>query len=123
MRRPEGARVHRDVGTAVRLSRDDGDTGNGRLGECVQQLRPAPYDAVPFLADAGQIPRHVDDHDQWKTEGVTHAHEPGRLLAAARVETTTQVQRVVGDDTDGAAAETANGRADARRPPRVQLDA
>ena len=120
--RAEGAGVHRDVGAAVGLAGDQGDPGHDRLGERVQQLGAATYDAVPLLADAGQVAGHVDDDDQRHAERVAHPHEAGGLLGGRGVEAAAEAHRVVGDDADGAAAQPAEGRGDVRRPLGVQLD-
>ena len=44
--------------------------GHPRLGEGVQQLRPAPDHTIPFLPNAGQVPGYVHHHDQWHRERV-----------------------------------------------------
>ncbi len=118
----ERARVHRDVGAAVCLTRDDGDARHHGLGEGVQQLGAASHDAVPLLADAGQVAGNVDDHDQRDAERVTHADEACGLLRRGGVEAPAEPQRVVGDDADRATAEAAEGGDDVGRPALVQLD-
>ena len=60
----ERAGVHRDVGAAVGLAGHDGHPRHRGLGERVQQLGAAAYDAVPLLGDTGQIAGHVDEHDE-----------------------------------------------------------
>ncbi len=119
---PERAGVHRDVGAAVGLARDQRDARHDGLAERVQQLRPASYDTVPLLADAGQVAGHVDQHDERHAERVAHPHEPGAFSALKRVEAAAEAQRVVGDDADRATTEAAQGGDDVRRPLRVQLD-
>ena len=57
----ERAGVHRDVGAAVGLAGHQRDPRHDGLGERVQQLRAAAHDAVPLLADAGQVAGHVDE--------------------------------------------------------------
>ena len=120
--RAERAGVHRDVGAAVGLAGHQRHPRHGRLGEGVQQLGAAAYDAVPLLADAGQVAGHVDDDDHRHAERVAHPHEPRRLLRRRRVQAAAEPQRVVGDDADGAAAEPAQRGGDVRRPLRVQLE-
>ena len=73
----------------------------------LQQLRSASYDAVPLLADTGEITGHVDEHDQRHAEAVAHAHEAGGLLRRGRVKTSAEAQRIVRNDTDGATTEPA----------------
>ena len=119
--RAEGAGVHRDVGAAVGLAGDQGDPRDDALAERVQQLRAAAYDAVPLLADAGQVARHVDEHDQGYAERVAQAHEAGGLLRRQRVEAAAEPERVVGDHADRAAAEAAERGDDVGRPALVQL--
>ena len=121
--RTEGPRVHGDVGAAVGLARDDGHAGHHALGEGVQQLGAAAYDAVPLLADAGQVAGHVDEDDERHPERVAHPHEARGLLRRGGVEATAEAQRVVGDDADGATAEAAERRRDVGGPARVQLEA
>ena len=95
---PERARVHRDVGAAVRLAGHQRHPRHGGLGERVQQLGAAADHAVPLLADAGQVAGHVHDDHQRHAERVAHPHEPGGLLRRRRVEAAAEPQRVVGDD-------------------------
>ena len=97
--------------------------GHDGLGERVQQLRAAAHDAVPLLADAGQVAGHVDEHDERHAERVAHPHEPGGLLGRGRVQAAAEPQRVVRDHADRAAAEPAERGHHVRRPARVQLDA
>ena len=118
----EGAGVHRDVRAAVGLARDDGDAWDDGLGEGVQQLGAATHDALPLLADAGQVAGDVDDDDERDAERVTHPHEARGLLGRGRVEAAAEAQRVVGDDADRAAAEATEGGDDVGRPALVQLD-
>ena len=120
--RAERARVHRDVRTAVRLAGHERHPRHGRLGERVQQLRAAAYDAVPLLADAGQVAGDVDEDDERQAERVTHPHEPRGLLTRRGVEAAGEPDRVVRDDADRPATEPAKCRDEVRRPARVQLD-
>ena len=117
----ERAGVHGDVGAAVGLAGHQRDPGDHALAEGVQQLGAAAYDAVPLLADAGQVARHVDDHDQRDAERVAHPHEAGGLLGREGVQAAAETQRVVGDDADGATTEAAQRGDDVGGPASVQL--
>ena len=119
--RAKRPRVHRDVGAAERLARDQGHPGHGGLGERVQQLGAAPDDAFPFLAHAGQVARHVGQHDQRYPERVAHAHEPGGLLGAERVQAAALAHRVVGDDPDRPPGQPSQADHHVRGPPGLEL--
>ena len=122
-RRRRGHRADRDpAAIAVGLAGHQRHPRHDRLGERVQQLGAAAHDAVPLLADAGQVAGDVDEHDQRHAERVAHPHEPGRLLRRRRVQAAAEAQRVVRDDADGPAAEPAERRDDVGRPARVQLE-
>ena len=121
--RTQRARVHRDVGAAVRLPGHQRHPRYDRLRERVQQLGATSYDAVPLLTDTRQIPGYVDQHDHRYAERVAHPDEAGRLLRRQRVQATTEPERVVRDHADGPAAEPAERGDDVRRPPLVQFDA
>ena len=109
----ERAGVHGDVGAAVDLAGHDRHAGNGGFGERVEQLGAAAHDAFPFHAHTGEVAGHVHDHDERDAECVAQPDETSRLLGALRVQAATQAERVVGDDTDGAATETSEAGDDA----------
>jgi hypothetical protein len=89
----------------------------------VEQLGAAAHHAVPLLAEARQVPRHVHDHDQRHAECVAHPDEPGRLLRRRGVQAAAHPQRVVRHHADGAPGEAAQRRDDVRRPLVVQVHA
>ncbi|CAB4918863.1 unannotated protein [freshwater metagenome] len=115
------AGVHGDVRAAIDLASDQRDAGNGGLGERVQQLRSAANDAFPFHADAWQVARYVDDHDERYTEGVAEANETGCLLGTFGVQAAAESDGVVGDHADGAATDAAETDDDAASPAALEL--
>ena len=88
----------------------------------MQQLGAAAYDAVPLLADSGQVPGDVDQHHQRHAERVAHPDEAGRLLRRGGVQAAAEAEGVVGDDADRAATEPPEGGHEVGSPPGVQLD-
>ncbi len=118
----QAAGVHRDVGAAVCLAGDDGDAGHSALGERIEQFRAAPDHTFPFLADAWEVTRHIDQDDQRYSEGVAHPYETGRLFGGRHVEAAATAQRVVRDHADRAATEPAERGDDVRCPLRVEFE-
>src|SRR5260221_347296 len=56
--RADVLRSHDAVGAAVGLAGDDGDLGDGRLRERVEELRAVLDDAAVLLVRPGEKPRH-----------------------------------------------------------------
>ena len=119
--RAQRGRIHRDVGAAVGLARDDGDAGDDTLGERMQELGTATHDTFPLLTEAGKIAGNVDKDDQRHGEGVAHTHEARCLLSTRRVQAPTQAQGIVCDDAHRAPAQTPQADDDVGRPFGVQF--
>ena len=88
----------------------------------MEELGTAAYDAVPLLAHAREIARHVDEYDEGHGKGIAHAHEARRLLRAGGVQAPAEAQRIVGHHAHGASAESTEGDDDIGSPARVELD-
>ena len=115
-------RAHHVVRPAVGLARDHGDLSDGGLGVRVDQLGPAPDDAVPLLARAGQEAGYVDERDHRDVEGVARAHEARGLLGRRDVERAGEVHRLVRDHADRPALDPAEADHDVLRVERLDLE-
>ncbi len=100
---------HDVVGAAVGLAGDDGQLGDRRLGEGVEQLGAVTDDAAPLLRGAGEKSRDVDEGDERNVEAVAEAHEARGLHRGVDVEAPGQVRRLIGDDSDRPAVEPGEG--------------
>ena len=88
----------------------------------MEQLRATTDNALPLLPKAGQVPGHIDKHDERHGEGIAHPDETGGLLGARGVKASAESHRVVRDDAGRAPAEAAEADDDVRGPALVQLD-
>ncbi len=114
-------RAHDVVGAAVRLARDHGELGHGRLAVGVEQLRPVLDDAAVLLRDARQEARHVLEGDQRDVERVAEADEARALHRGVDVEHAGEHGRLVGDDAHRVAAEVREADDDVLRVVGVHL--
>ena len=101
---------HDVVGAAVRLARDHGQLGHGRLGERVEQLGAVLDDAAALLGGAGQEAGHVDEGHERDVEAVAEADEARRLHRRVDVQAAGQVRGLVGDDARPAGRPGARSR-------------
>ena len=113
--RAELAAAHGDVGTAVRLARDDRDLGHRRLAVGVEHLRAVADDARVLLTDARQEARNIDEVDERDVERIAEADEACGLVGSVDVEAARHDVRLVRDDADGAAVEARETGDDVRR--------
>ena len=73
----------------------------------MQQLGAATHHTAPFLVNAWQVTRHVDDDHQRYAERIAETNETRCLLGTFGVQAAAQAQRIVGQHTDGAAGQSA----------------
>src|SRR3989337_3047357 len=73
-----------------------------------------------FRRGAGQKAWNVDEGDDRNRKTVAEAYEPRRLAAGVRIEHACQHHRLVGDEADGAALDTAEAGDDVFR--KILLD-
>ena len=94
---------HDAVGTTVGLTGDDGDLGDGGFGVGVDELGAFTNDTVVFLVDTGEESGDIDEGHDGNVEGIAEADETSTLDGGVDVQATSELERLVGDDTDSAA--------------------
>src|SRR5206468_3585231 len=95
--------AHDAVGSAVGLAGDDGELGDRRLGEGVEQFGAVADDAAVLLLDAGHEAGDVLEGDEGDVEGVAEADEARALDAGVDVEDSGEEGGLVPYDADGPA--------------------
>lgn len=120
--RAEFVAAHGDVGTAVRLARDDRDLRHRRLAVGVEHLRAVADDARVLLIDARQEARDVDERQERDVEGIAEADEARRLVRGVDVEAARHDLRLVRDDADDLAVEARVADDDVRREELLDLE-
>ena len=120
--RAELVAAHGDVGTAVRLARDDRDLRHRRLAVGVEHLRAVADDARVLLVDARQEARDVDERQERDVEGIAEADKARRLVGRIDVEAARHDLRLVGDDADDLAVEARVADDDVRRKELLDLE-
>ena len=98
---------HDVVSPAVGLAGDDSEFGDSSLGVGVEQFGTVPDDAPPLLAGPREESRYVDKSQDWYVEGVAEADEPSGLDRGIDVEATGKHLRLIGHDSDGVPAQSA----------------
>ena len=77
------------------------------MGVGVQHLRAVADDATVLLCDAGQEAGDVDKRHDRDVEAVAEADELRTLIGGVDVQNTGHDRRIVGNEADGAACDTA----------------
>ena len=102
----EAARVHHDVGAAVRLAQHDAEARHRGRRVRVQELRAVTNDAPPLEIATGLVAAGVDEGDDRQVERVAPLHEAGGLARRLDVEGAGAVHRLVGDDAHRSSTES-----------------
>jgi len=94
---------HHIVSSSEGLAGDDGDLRDGSLGVSVEQLGSVGNDTVVLLVSSGKKSGNVDEGDKGNVKRVAEADKASSLDGSVDVQASSLVQRLVGDDTAGAA--------------------
>src|SRR5574344_1629352 len=62
-------------------------------------------DSVVLLTCTREEARHIDETNDWNVEGIAEADETGTLARGVAVEHTSELRRLVGNDTHGTTVE------------------
>src|SRR5699024_10292855 len=108
----EFLRTHHNVRAAKGLARDDCDFWDGSLSVSINELGATTNNTGMLLVHAREESRDVDKGDDRNIEGVTAAHEPGRVCGGSNVQGARQLGWLVGNHANGASVDATQANND-----------
>lgn len=97
---------HDVISTTIGLTGDDGDLGDGGLSVGVEELSTVANDAAVLLRAAREVAGNIDESEDGDVVAIAGSNEASGLHRSVNVEASSELLRLVRNNTDRAALET-----------------